>query len=510
MKKIVVIGGGTVGWLTALYAKKNFPDSNVTLIESDEIGILGAGEGTLTNFVDFVNYLDISFKDLVKHAGATLKSGIKFTNWSDDGGYYYHGFGSNPQDLGSFDQLSVYKTNFFSSEYLFPNIQNKENEIFIDVSEQNKVMFALDKSLKTFDGNMKSLNQYCRYAFHFDARALAKFLSDTGIQRGINLIKGQVVSFDSYNSGDIHTINLDNGKAIKSDFIFDCSGLARLLIGKHFKSEWISFRESLPMKKAIPFFLPIDKDNIPPYTEAIAMDYGWMWKIPLQHRYGCGYVFDSDYISEEEAMNEIESFLGFKPDYPRAGKGAFNFNPGCFDRVLINNVLAVGLSSGFVEPLEATSIAQSIVLLRRFFMHPGLLVERNQDFVEYFNKSYIKDSEFIADFIQMHYLTNKTNTPFWKNFRDNNKISNSLIYRIGLMDNSMALEDGIFSMHSSYSYYSVANGMGLLDKQKVLNTYKDLGFNNFTDKIKNGKNSDLINSFLTHSEFLGMLGAQND
>lgn len=266
------------------------------------------------------------------------------------------------------------------------------------------------------------------------------------------------------------------------------------------------------MKKAIPFFLKMDEDGIPPYTEAIAMNYGWVWKIPLQHRYGCGYVFDSDYISENQAMEEIEKFFNIKPEYPRGGKGAFSFDPGCFDRVLINNVLAVGLSSGFVEPLEATSIAQLIVLLRRFFTNPRLLIDRDKDYVEHFNKKYVNDSEFVADFIHMHYLTNKSNSLFWNEFKQKNQTPKSLTDRIKLMNNETTFDDDLFSMHSAYSYYAIANGMDIVDKDRLAKAYSDLGFDSHANLISlsKTKNADIINLFLSHKDFLKKLGAFNE
>jgi tryptophan halogenase len=533
MKNIVIVGGGTAGWLTALYANKNFPNDNITLIESDEIGILGAGEGTSTNFIDFIKYLDLDFTRLIKQTNATLKVGIKFTNWSNNNKYYYHGFGSkHNQDFGNYKHFIPEEQDIFLSDYTFPNAliseidfnntTDSENVFFKDLleednffqtmSEQNKVLFSVNESKIQGNGLMKKLNQYYRYALHFDARELAKFLSAVGASRGINRIEGKIVSLNSLENNDIESLVLESGQVLDSDFIFDCSGFSRLIIGKHFKSEWISFKDQLPMKKAIPFFIEIDKENIPPYTESIAMNYGWMWKIPLQHRYGCGYVFDSDYITQEEAVIEIEKFLGFEPKYPKENKGSFDFNPGCFNDVLINNVLCVGLSSGFIEPLEATSITQSIILLTRFFSNPALLLKRNQSVVDIFNKKYVEDSRYVVDFVQLHYFTNKTNTKFWSEFIEKNKISESLKHKMLLMNESVLLNEDTITMFAPDSYYAVANGLNLLNKENIKNHYKSLGFDQFIPKIKNKKNikEGLEKSFLSHKDFLKYVGDLND
>jgi hypothetical protein len=189
---------------------------------------------------------------------------------------------------------------------------------------------------------------------------------------------------------------LENNEEQLVDFVFDCSGFHRLLIGKHFNSEWASYKEYLPVDMAVPFFIPIDEE-IPPYTEAIAMKYGWMWKIPLQNRYGCGYVFDSSLISEEDAAKEIEEYLGFVPEYPRKNKGAFKFNAGGYKTPWVKNCIAIGLASNFIEPLEATSIFSSIDSLRRAVFNTLSLEECNDDIIDRYNKEIESINSALAD-----------------------------------------------------------------------------------------------------------------
>lgn len=518
MKNLVIVGGGTAGWLTAIYAKRTFQNYNVTLVESRDIGILGAGEGSTALFVDFLDYLEISVEDLVRSTKATIKSGIKFTGWSDKNEKYYHGFKirSNSlaiDSLNSLDSTFKYPEVSLSNLISFYNEENVEDYDFVaNVSEENKVLLNYNDNVPPFINTLSSFNKYANYSLHFDARILAEYLANFGISKGINYVEGKVVSLNSANSNDISSITLDNGIEINTDFIFDCSGFAKLIIGKHFNSEWISFKDKLPMKKAIPFFLDIDKDNIPPYTEAIAMNYGWMWKIPLQHRYGCGYVFDSDYISEDEAIKELEEFLGFEPHYPRKDKGSFNFDPGCFSSVLKNNVLAVGLSSGFVEPLEATSIMQAIILLKRLFTNPSLMFEQNKDAVDKFNSEYVEDCQEVSDFIQMHYLTDKTNTDFWKNFREKTPISESLKNKILILNSSLLLQKDCGGLFPSDSYYLVANGLNLLNRGNIIKQYNHLKLYELEETRINQKETqnNFKKSFLNHSDFLRVLGGLND
>ena len=493
MKNIVIVGGGSSGWIAALYAQKNYPNENITLIESDEIGILGVGEGTQVRVVGFMEDLGISLEDLVKNTGSTLKVGTKFTNWSKDNDFYYNSFGGEYWDQG----------------INFKEIITENFNPIIDVSEENKVMFSIIKNKKVSKNLSENLSQHARYAVHFNAKLLAKYLSSVAILRGVKRVEGKITHVNSKENKDIESLVLDNGEIIKTDFIFDCTGLSRLLIQKHLNSKWISFSDRLSMKKAVPFFLEIDKENIPPYTEAVAMDYGWMWKIPLQNRYGCGYVFDSDYITPEEAVLEIEKFLGFEPVYGKPNKGFINFNPGCFEEILKNNVLAIGLSASFVEPLEATSIHNFVIALHTFFSDKSLMFERKKESVLEFNKNYVEEYQAIVDFIQLHYFTNKTNTLFWSNYREKNKTSFELKYKLFLIKYSMKIRKNIVQGFSGISYKTIAEGVHLLSNQNIKTNYISRKSNKKYTELKN-KEKEYLDSFLTHSNFLKHLGGLND
>jgi hypothetical protein len=238
------------------------------------------------------------------------------------------------------------------------------------------------------------------------------------------------------------------------------------------------------------------------------MDYGWIWKIPLQHRYGCGYVFDSDYINEDQAQEEIEKFLGFKPTYPKTNGKSFIFDPGFFEEVWINNCLAVGLSSGFLEPLEATSIGQSILLLQRFFMQKHKIFSNDVEIKKLFNEYYIRDAKSIVDFLSLHYTTNKDNSDFWINFNKNNKKSQNLLNNLEILKNSTLtkLYDEIW--FSKDSYYIVALGNNLVDLNNINKIYKEF--------IDENKHSELVSfilnkkniskDFIKHSDFLKHIG----
>lgn len=503
---LVVVGGGTAGWLTALYAKKTNPNATVTLIESEEIGILGAGEGTTPHLVSILDFLEIPVSDLVKECKTTIKNGIKFTNWQDKK-YYYHPFIQNSlasEQSGNFI-FNYYAENYTEISHLYASISNLEQKdyCFIDkISEKNKVPF--ERKILTSDFSPINAIQFftslASWSIHFDANILAKFFRKIAESRGVVRVEGKVIETKQDSDGFITTLKTEN-KSIPVDFVFDCTGFRRLLIGNLYKSTWDSHAESLPAKKAIPFFLPPNED-IPPYTEAIAMKYGWMWKIPLQHRYGCGYVFDSDMISDDDAKKEIDLLLKTEVESPRT----FTFNAGCYKEIWIKNCLAVGLSSGFLEPLEATSIWQSGIVLRRFFSEKTNLTTKNPKIINNFNNKFYLETKEIVDFLYLHYLTNKKNTVFWKNFSKNNKMPDFIEYILEVCQERMISQELDFTgkeMFNCSSYMYVLTGNGLISNDTLKKHARNQFFDRNIDFLKIKKNQEILEpSIISHLEFL--------
>jgi tryptophan halogenase len=512
MKNIVIVGGGTAGWLTALYAKKIFPKENITVIESQEIGILGAGEGSTPPLIGLMDFLDIPISDLIENTNATIKNGIKFTNWSSTKDFYYHGFDVIDPSLNNFNVNSAFN-NFELRNIPFDILQNyltDTNVIDFDLVamslEENKVACKLEKPKRKDVNPIFNYVQHAQFSLHFDARNLAKRLTEIAIERKINLIDGVVDKINSLDNGDIKSLTLRDGTVVDVDFVFDCTGFAKFFIGKHFNSEWVSFAKHLPMKKAMPFFIEIDNNNIPAHTESIAMNYGWMWKIPLQHRYGCGYVYDSDFISDEDAKKEIESYLGFVPTYPR--EKPFTFNPGCYKDVWINNCISIGLASAFVEPLEATSIWQTILLLQDVFNKKENIFNRNKSVMKIINKRYLDQTMEIRDFIYLHYVTNKNNNDFWKNFTVNNEMPETLKEKIDMIQNSILHDNDHLGMFSSVSYYRVSSGLNLLNKETITKIINSHDLDNLEDYIfkQNILKKVTYPHFVEHKDFLLDLG----
>jgi tryptophan halogenase len=324
MNNIVIVGGGAAGWLSALFVEKNFDNpKTITLIESEEIGILGAGEGSVGLMPIFLQSLDIDVYEFLVEVNGTPKLGINFENWNGDGESYLHHFKHMPE----FDISKSIKEYY---GYLYKNgLRIKNNEITSTVVNSSKIHPKLSAS------------------FHFDAHLVAKYLRKIAESKGIVRVEGIVKSFSQKPNGDIVEINLESGKSIKSDFVFDCSGFKRLIIGELFKTKWKDYSDILPVNSAIPFFLPQSDVEIKPHTRAIAMKYGWTWMIPLQNRWGCGYIYDDSYINEEEAKKEVSEFLGNSIEFNNylilSGDlhfGSIIYKTSLRDKVIIENLFS--------------------------------------------------------------------------------------------------------------------------------------------------------------------------
>lgn len=454
-RNIVIVGGGTAGWLTALYMKKIFDrDANISLIESEEIGIVGVGEGSTPNLPGMLYFLGINFRDFVAKTNATHKLGLSFENWNGDGRKYYHPFGTyNVQyDWMSDDNISIFP------KYIGYLEKNKIDYQKLILSNRlaNSNYSPLLKELD--NGVENSVN----YAFHFDATLLAKFLRKIAEQRKIKRIEGKVDNFALNKSGTIKKIVLKDGTFIPCDFVFDCSGFNRLIIGRLFNTKWISYTPSLKVNTAITFQLPHTSDKIFPYTKAIAMKYGWMWQIPLHNRIGCGYIFDDNYTNVDDAKKEVESFLNSKINFVKEIK----FSAGRFENVWVKNCVSVGLSSGFTEPIEATSIFTTINQLLALNVDSiEKCISGDVEVSETYNKKFSEFNDLNKDFLQYHYFTKRSDTLFWKDYFKTSIKSDTLLSKIEDWKNSvpnyLQYQKEPFNF---YSWINVGIGIGMIDK----------------------------------------------
>lgn len=491
MKKITVVGGGTAGWFTALLTRAYYPHLEITVIESEEIGILGAGEGTTPHFNELLDEIGISLKELIIEADATIKNGIRFINWNGDGRDYFHSFTVNSE----LDQI----TNFtVLSAQMHQKYHLDEINFVGKLANQRRTGFYYVNNKSDFNSNpLNFVNKYSEYGVHFNARKFAAFLAKKAKERHINHIQGRVKHIINDENGSVKELHLDDESVVPCDFVFDCTGFARLFVGKHYATEWESYADHLPMNTGLPFFIPHD-NNVYPETRSIAMSSGWIWQIPVQGRYGCGYVFDNNYISQDQALAEAEAFFGQTLTVPKV----FKFAAGSYKKTLVKNTLAIGLSQSFVEPLEATSIFVAYLNLKDFLKCNGLYV-RSQVFENSFNQRCLKRNNNVRDFLYFHYLTKRNDSDFWKEFRQKNKMLESMQYDWELITQSptMQLTNELFG---NYSWLQVGVGLELIDPHNYFQTFRDIDNQYAFDLLAwcQRKQNNLLKNCIDHREFI--------
>jgi tryptophan halogenase len=333
--------------------------------------------------------------DFLRKTKATLKLGIRMQNWKGDGTHYYSPFHGSPTD-----NLAVDST-FLTSILKY------------DKSHYSSLhSWMMDDKLSTFiKRNDRISAGFDNHSYHFDGYEVGKYFKEVCIKNGIKVIDSEVTDTQFDTNEYLQSIKLANGDTIDSDFWFDCTGFSKVLMGKT-KNKWVSYKDNLPTNTAVPFSTDVFSKTVKFETHAEAMDAGWMWRIPLQNRYGNGSVFCDGFQSYDKSIEEVEKKLGHSIEPIKTIK----FEPGRYEKTWYNNIAAAGLSSHFLEPLEATAIHISIVSISNLLFHflktkECILSELNRNKYNTMINSMIDDYK---DFIQMHYLTGRDDTPFWK------------------------------------------------------------------------------------------------
>jgi hypothetical protein len=437
-KKIVIVGGGTAGWMAANLLACQWTHTEICLIESNDIGIIGVGEGSTPHLKLFFDAIKVPDAQWMPRCNATYKNGITFNNWSTVKGFesYFHPFAAQIDDI-------------FTVPLFFKNIQARMQGYNVNAHPNN---YFLESHLTK--NNLGPLPNECfpfgiAYGYHFDSALLGQFLSENAQQKGVTRLVGNVVDVGIKSDGEISHLILDDSRQLAADFFVDCSGFNALLIQKALKVNYISFKDNLVNNAAVvmPSKIP---DIIPVETKSTALSNGWVWQIPLQNRFGNGYVYSDDYIDSDKAETELRQHLGLLDSASEARH--LTMKVGRVEKHWHKNCLAVGLSQGFIEPLEATAIALTYNTIAQFIQH---FEQGNgtEQYMSSFNQDINTRFDGIRDYVVCHYKANqRSDSDYWLDNANNKNISENLSKIIYLWRHSKDFSGDMFKHKLMGSY----------------------------------------------------------
>jgi 2-polyprenyl-6-methoxyphenol hydroxylase-like FAD-dependent oxidoreductase len=464
-KRILIVGGGTAGWMAANLIASRWEDVDVCLLESTEIGIIGVGEGSTPHLKFFFDTIDVAESEWMPRCNATYKNGISFDNWSSIPGFesYFHPFPAQTDDLLTvpifFSSINArmqgYNANAHPDHYFLESYLTKANLGPIPA--------------ETFPFGVG-------YGYHFDATLVGQFLAEKAASRGVKRIFGTLTEVVLGSDGAITAIRLDDDSLLEADFFIDCSGFKSLLLQGTLKVTYKSFKENLFNNAAVVMPSAIS-ETIPPETRSTALSNGWAWKIPLTNRYGNGYVYSADYITSEQAEMELRQHLGLLDSDVAARH--LQMKVGRAEKHWEKNCVAIGLSQGFIEPLEATALALSFETIMRFFRHYENGLYTNQ-FEDAFNREINAKFDGIRDYIVCHYKVNqRQDTDYWRDNAANTNLSESLnkILHLWAQSQNFAKDMRMHGLEDSYqakSWACLLAGYGFfpaLESNGITNQY---------------------------------------
>lgn len=450
IKRIVIAGGGTAGWMAAAALSKIMGPSGVavTLIESEAIGTVGVGEATIPPIMKFNAQLGIDEHEFVRATQATYKLGIEFNNWGSVGENYFHPFGRIGFDLEGIDFHQFWSR-------LKQDAPQDGGEHGLDAYSINTRAAYAGKFVRPEADHGQVINQL-GYAFHFDASLYAAFLRKFAETHGVTRIEGRIEKVEQdAQSGLINALKLDHDRTVEGDFFIDCTGFRALLIGQAMGSQYKDWSHWLPCNRAVAAACEKHGDPVP-YTRSTAREAGWQWRIPLQHRTGNGYVYCDQFLTPEKAE---ETLLGSLDGAALSSPNHLRFQTGHREEFWKGNCAAIGLSSGFLEPLESTSIHLiQMGIAKLIALFPGASeapVERAE-----YNRLMADDFEHIRDFLILHYkATSRTDTPFWDYVRTMS-IPDTLQQKIDLLRSRGRFFKYDAELFDLTSWLAVAEGQG--------------------------------------------------
>jgi tryptophan 7-halogenase len=418
LKQIVIVGGGAAGWMTAAALSRLIKpgDVSLTLVESDEIGIIGVGEATIPDMLQFNLFLGIPEPELMRATQATFKLGIEFVDWSRKGHRYFHPFGFHGVDIDGLD---------FHQHWLHCRAHGLANDLgeycLTEIVAQAHKFGFPDLRVPGAPAS------YLRYAYHFDATLYAGFLRRYAENNGVKRVEGKVCEvLRAPESGELTGVKLVGDRTVGGDFFFDCTGFRSLLLDKTLGVPWVDWSRWLPCDGALAVASEHD-GPLAPFTRSTAKTAGWQWKIPTRQRTGNGHIFCSGFMNEDEATTSLIADLqGEIRGTPRL----IRFSTGHRQKFWEKNCVAIGLSSGFLEPLESTSLYLIRQGISRFIaLFPDASV--SDVLRDEYNRWMRRDFEQVRDLLVLHYFANEREEPFWRHCR-NMEIPETLRRRMAL------------------------------------------------------------------------------
>lgn len=480
--KVVIAGGGTAGWMVAASLSKLLGKTlDITLVESELIGTVGVGEATIPTLLTLHELLKIDEKEFLAAVRGTFKLGISFESWRDVDEDYIHSFGWTGQDC-------------WAAGFQHFWLKGRKLGIAREFGEYCKEWVAARQNRFAV-----LPNHQLNYAYHIDASQYAVYLRGMAEAHGTVRKEGKIdrVDVDPEN-GYIAALEMDSGERIEGDLFIDCTGFRGLLIEQTLHVGFEDWTHWLPCNSAVAVQTEAVGPPIP-YTRSIARESGWQWRIPLQHRVGNGLVFSSRFWSDEEAIDLLSRNIEGKPlTEPRI----IRFNAGQRRKHWHKNCVAMGLASGFIEPLESTSIhliQRAAIRLMQLFPYDGI----RQPDVDEFNDQMKTEIEHIRDFIVLHYhVTNRNDSPFWRHCRSM-EIPDSLIHRIELFKQTGRVFKVPGELFGENSWIQVMLGQGLMPEQyhPIVNMMSDEELEKFLTGI-HGAAQKLVGQLPEHQRFI--------
>ena len=446
IKRIAIVGGGSAGWIAASVLARALPNfgCSITVIESPDIGTVGVGEATIPPILDLLQFLGIDQADFVKHTGATYKLGIKFIDWLRPNHAYWHPFGA----FGT----SINRRPFFHAWHKAKadGLEPEFNDFSLCAALGDAGKFAFP------DMSQPGPAAGLRYALHFDAARVAVYLRAYAERLGVTRLERNVAQATQREDGFLDEVVFTDGGRLGADLFIDCSGFRGLLIEQALHTGYIDWHAHLPCDRAVATQTEMASPRTP-YTRATARSAGWHWRIPLQERAGNGYVYASDHISDQDALDDLTTQLG----ETILGEPRFlRFTAGRRRQLWNRNCVAIGLSSGFLEPLESTSIHMAISGIYNLLDHfPDKRFDQTN--IDSYNAELIHELEHIRDFIVLHYcLTQRDDAPLWR-YVSSMPLPDSLADRIERYRATGRIRPKGGELFTDLSWFYIFEGMGV-------------------------------------------------